>query len=138
AYLSIPENLYLIGTMNSTDRSLAQVDYALRRRFYFRRFLPVENGRAPVLAGWLRDRDIAEPTRSSLVRAFIELNRQIEEQLSPDFQIGHSYFMVPDIATSAGLDRVWRRAVRPLLEEYFHHHRNRESILADLEAIVST
>jgi hypothetical protein len=49
AYLSIPSNLYLIGTMNSTDRSLAQVDYALRRRFFFRRFLPVEEGKAPVL-----------------------------------------------------------------------------------------
>src|SRR5262249_12562857 len=44
---SIPSNVYLIGTMNTTDRSLAQIDYALRRRFYFYRLLPVTDGRAP-------------------------------------------------------------------------------------------
>ncbi len=99
--------------MNSTDLSLAQVDYALRRRFYFRRFLPVEDGRAPVLDGWLRKRDIADHDRSRLLSLFIDLNRQIAEHLSPDFQLGHSYFMVPDIDTSAGLGRVWRRAVLP-------------------------
>ena len=52
-HLTIPENLYLIGTMNSTDRSLAMIDYALRRRFYFWRLMPVVDGRAPVLEGWL-------------------------------------------------------------------------------------
>lgn len=130
AYLSIPDNLYLIGTMNSTDRSLAQVDYALRRRFYFRRFLPVEDDQAPVLEGWLRAHDISAPDRERLVRIFVALNRKIQEHLSDDFQLGHSYFMVPDIATPAVLERVWRRAVRPLLEEYFHHHRDRDTILA--------
>jgi 5-methylcytosine-specific restriction protein B len=132
AYLSIPENLYVIGTMNSTDRSLAQVDYALRRRFYFRRFQPVENGRAPVLDGWLAKHDVPDADRQRLARAFVSLNRLIEEHLSADFQLGHSYFMVPDIATSTGLDRVWRRAVRPLMEEYFHHHRDRDTILTAL------
>ena len=132
AYLSIPANLYLIGTMNSTDRSLAQVDYALRRRFYVRRFLPVENGQAPVLDGWLRSHSVADSDRERLVDLFVELNRQIEQHLSPDFQLGHSYFMVPDIDTPEGLDRVWRRAVRPLLEEYFHHHRDREALLASM------
>lgn len=131
-YLSIPGNLYLIGTMNSTDRSLAQVDYALRRRFYFRRFMPVEGGQAPVLDGWLRRHGIADHDRTRLVDLFIGLNRQIGEQLSPDFQLGHSYFMVPGIETPAGLDRAWRRAILPLLEEYFHHHRDRDALLASL------
>jgi 5-methylcytosine-specific restriction protein B len=133
AYLSIPTNLYLIGTMNSTDRSLAQVDYALRRRFYFVHFSPVENGRAPVLESWLKANQFASEDRARLLRLFVALNQRVEELLGPDFQIGHSYFMTKDIATDAGLDRVWRRAIRPLLEEYFHHHRDRESILAELE-----
>ena len=132
AYLTIPDNLYLIGTMNSTDRSLAQVDYALRRRFYFRRFVPVEDGRAPVLDGWLRAKGVGDADRRRLVRLFVELNRRVQERLSTDFQVGHSYFMVPGIATEEGLDRVWRRAVRPLLEEYFHNHRDRDALLADL------
>ena len=85
AYLSIPDNLYLIGTMNSTDRSLAQVDYAMRRRFYFRRFLPVENGRAPVLEGWLKAHDVPAADRERLLHLFVELNRQVGEHLSPDF-----------------------------------------------------
>lgn len=136
AYLSIPDNLYLIGTMNSTDRSLAQVDYALRRRFYFRRFLPVEDGQAPVLDSWLRAHGVTDGDRERLVRGFIDLNQQIAEHLSDDFQVGHSYFMVDDIATSKGLDRVWRRAIRPLLEEYFHHHRDRDAILASLRRTV--
>ncbi|MBA2277453.1 MAG: AAA family ATPase, partial [Chloroflexia bacterium] len=123
ACLAIPDNLYLIGTMNSTDRSLSQIDYALRRRFYFRRFLPVEDGRAPVLDGWPRSRKVGDADRARVVALFVELNRRVQEQLSPDFQIGHSYFMVPDIATDAGIDRVWRRAIRPLLEEYFHSYR---------------
>ena len=49
-HLTIPKNLYLIGTMNSTDRSLAMIDYALRRRFYFWKLMPVVDGQAPVLA----------------------------------------------------------------------------------------
>lgn len=53
ATLTIPENLYIIGTMNTADRSLAQIDYALRRRFYFVRFMPVEDGRAEVFGNWL-------------------------------------------------------------------------------------
>lgn len=136
-YLSIPANLYLIGTMNSTDRSLAQVDYALRRRFYFRRFMPVEDGRAPVLDGWLRKQGMSDDDRNRLTSLFIGLNRQIGEHLSLDFQLGHSYLMVRDIDTPEGLGRVWRRAVLPLLEEYFHHHRDRDALLAGLATNVT-
>jgi 5-methylcytosine-specific restriction protein B len=131
-YLSIPANLYLIGTMNSTDRSLAQVDYALRRRFYFRRFLPVEDGQAPVLERWFQSQNLLPADRDRLLGYFLHLNRQIGEQLSEDFQLGHSYFMTSDVATPAGLNRIWSRAVRPLLEEYFHHHRDRDALLSGM------
>lgn len=130
AYLSIPDNLYLIGTMNSTDRSLAQVDYALRRRFYFLRLMPVVDGRADVLDGWLSSRGISDVDRHRVLAIFLALNRRVQEELSPDYQVGHSYFMVPGIETEVVMSRVWRHAVGPLLEEYFHAHRDRTAILA--------
>ncbi|HLU36396.1 MAG TPA: AAA family ATPase [Thermomicrobiales bacterium] len=134
AYLTIPENLYLIGTMNTADRSLAQIDYALRRRFYFVRFMPVEDGKAEVFATWLAaNDDIGEGEKGRLLRLFINLNEGIREHLhTDDLQVGHSYFMQPGIQTPVVFERVWRRAVRPLLEEYLHHHRNRDDILAAL------
>jgi DNA polymerase III delta prime subunit len=133
AFLTIPENLYLIGTMNSTDRSLALIDYALRRRFYFYAFRPVEGPRAPVLEGWLADQDMPDTERQRVGRLFVELNRKVQKDLSADFQIGHSYFMTRDIGTAAGRDRVWKRAVRPLLAEYFHNQRDPEAALAGFE-----
>jgi hypothetical protein len=73
---------------------------------------------------------VADADRERLVGYFLNLNHTVTEQLGDDFQLGHSYFMRSDIATQEGLNRVWRRAVRPLLEEYFHHHRDRESLLS--------
>jgi 5-methylcytosine-specific restriction protein B len=130
-YLTNPENLYLIGTMNSTDRSLALIDYALRRRFYFYRFLPVVDDRAPVLEGWLAEQEMPDTERQRVLRLFVELNRRVQQERSSDFQIGHSYFMTRDIGTPAGRDRVWRRALRPLLAEYFHTERDPEATLAE-------
>ena len=133
AYLSIPENLYIIGTMNTADRSLAQIDYALRRRFYFVRFMPVENGRAEVYENWLARNVDGEADRKRLRDLFVGLNHGIRNHLNTDdLQVGHSYFMQDGIETDVVFDRVWRRAVRPLLEEYLHHHRNRDDILAAL------
>jgi hypothetical protein len=132
--LTIPENLYIIGTMNTADRSLAQIDYALRRRFYFVRFMPVEDGRAYVFENWLnRQGRMSYADRSRLHTMFVDLNEGISAKLnSADLQVGHSYFMTDTIETEAGLDRVWTRAVAPLLNEYLYHHRDREEILAAL------
>src|SRR5262249_16139149 len=65
--ISIPPNVYLIGPMNTTDRSLAQIDYALRRRFYFYRLLPVVDGRAPILDRWLAAQRVADEVQSRLL-----------------------------------------------------------------------
>jgi hypothetical protein len=128
--LTIPKNLYIIGTMNSADRSLAQVDYALRRRFYFIRFMPVVDGRAPVLEQWLQQQPgLHQSRRDRILSQFIHLNTQVEEHLTADVQVGHSYFMPTWIADPGSEQRIWRHAVRPLLEEYFHHHKDRETTI---------
>jgi 5-methylcytosine-specific restriction protein B len=130
---SIPSNIYLLGTMNTTDRSLAQIDYALRRRFYFYRMMPVVNGTAPVLGRWLQKQQLSQDDRERVLRLFINLNRRVQVHLGENFQVGHSYFMVPDIASEATLHRVWAHAVIPLLEEYFYNRRDKDKVLSEFE-----
>ena len=133
-YLRITDNLLLIGTMNSTDRSLALIDYALRRRFYFHRLLPVTDGEATVFRSWLAAKsDMSAADRHRLHGLFVALNQRIEDHLTADFQVGHSYFMRDTIHTRAGLERVWSRAVWPLLTEYFHGSLTGQQALAGLE-----
>jgi MoxR-like ATPase len=121
---SIPSNVYLIGTMNTTDRSLSQIDYALRRRFYFYRLMPVVKGEAPVLASWLRTSTVPAADAERIVRLFVALNQRIVSELGEHFQLGHSYLMKDGIGRPEVLSQVWRRGVLPLLEEYFHNRRN--------------
>jgi hypothetical protein len=53
----------------------------------------------------------------------------VAEQLGDDFRVGHSYFMTDDICTEAGRERTWRRAILPLLDEYFHNRQDRRELL---------
>ncbi len=108
---SLPDNVYLIGTMNTADRSIALVDAAMRRRFAFLSLHPEDEKLDLVLRAWLRDRDLPEQAADLLV----ELNRRIQDK---DVKIGPSYLMSPLVATDAGLDRIWRTSILPLLEEY--------------------
>jgi 5-methylcytosine-specific restriction protein B len=133
ALFSIPDNIYLLGTMNTADRSLAQIDYALRRRFYFYSLLPVVDGKSPVLDRWLRKRDMPVSVRSRVLQLFITLNQLVQQELGEHFQVGHSYFMDPNIGEEDELRLVWRRAILPLLREYFYNHRNRETLMRDFE-----
>lgn len=110
----VPENLLIIGTMNTADRSLALVDYALRRRF---RFVEMEPNPA-VLDRWLREHGHGAGVRRVALDLFAEVNRRLAESLDPDHRLGHTYFMLEPLA-AATLDRLWRTAVRPLLTEYF-------------------
>jgi MoxR-like ATPase len=127
---SIPANVLLIGTMNTTDRSLTPIDYALRRRFYFYRLQPVIDSDAPILRTWLEEASGLDVTRQlKILRLFVALNRGIVTQLGDDYQIGHSYFMAADLATDDGLRRLWDRAITPLLREYFYNLRQREETL---------
>ena len=118
----LPANLYLIGTMNAADRSVALVDQALRRRFSFLDMPPD----AAVLAAWLRAHPPAggEGFGAQVVALFERLNARLRADLGPQYQIGHSYFMVPGL-DEGRLQVVWEHHVRPLLAEYFAGHPER-------------
>jgi len=108
----LPENLFVIGTMNTADRSIALVDSALRRRFYFAGFLPREEPIKSVLSNWLEANEL-QPEPAILLDA---LNEAIGDE---DFAIGPSYFMTAD-AEAPDVGRIWKHAVKPLLEEHFY------------------
>jgi 5-methylcytosine-specific restriction protein B len=109
---SVPDNLYLIGTMNTADRSLARVDTALRRRFSF----------IPLYPDPSRLRDV-EVEGIVLERLLTTINDRIEYLYDRDHLIGHAFFMdlVEDPArrTLARLAEIFDQKVIPLLEEYF-------------------
>lgn len=131
---TLPPNLYFIGTMNTADRSLAQVDYALRRRFRFVRLRAVHGGRAEVLDRYLSSQGVEPHQREEVLRLFVALNERISQELGEDFQVGHSYFMdIERVTSPAGRERLWRTAIEPLLDEYFHARKDRDKILAELQ-----
>lgn len=96
----VPDNLYIIGTMNTADRSLVKFDNAMRRRFDFE-YIGPDSALVP------------EPYRES----FKALNRNIRIKLTKDFEIGHAYFM--GIKDDKQFEAVVRKKIIPLLEEYF-------------------
>lgn len=109
---SLPRNLFLIGTMNTADRSIALVDAALRRRFYFVPFIPTDAPVSSVLANWLEKHGHDDEA----ARLLDLLN---EEIANDEVAIGPSYFMT-DPENGPDLERIWKRAIMPLLEEYYY------------------
>jgi 5-methylcytosine-specific restriction protein B len=108
----LPKNLYVIGTMNTADRSIALVDAALRRRFYFVPFMPREDPISNVLAKWL-DANGHDGEPAELLKA---MNDRIAND---EIAIGPSYFITRD-GSYPKLERVWRNAIMPLLEEHYY------------------
>jgi 5-methylcytosine-specific restriction protein B len=122
--LFVPANLHVIGTMNIADRSLALVDFALRRRFAFvtlePRFADSSYRR------WMRERNVPDALTNRIVQRMTSLNEKIalDSRLGPAFRIGHSFFC-PHGEDLARLDAGWYRDVvtseiEPLLGEYWH------------------
>jgi 5-methylcytosine-specific restriction protein B len=127
---SIPPNLYIIGTMNTTDKSIALVDYALRRRFAFVDLFPVINGQSVVLRKWLESNEISNA--AEVDGLFIALNAAIAQK-DEALMVGHSYFMlkqaVEEKRFSPELLRfVWDYYILPLIAEYEY-----QSTRAELE-----
>ena len=114
---SLPKNLYIIGTMNTADRSIALVDLALRRRFYFIEFHPDAEPIKGILRRWLRSDDESNPRKSELLWV-ADVVEKVNEKLQNDRHaaIGPSYFMRPNL-DEAMVERIWKHSVIPYIEE---------------------
>jgi hypothetical protein len=111
---SIPENVYIIGTMNTADRSLAIMDYALRRRFYFVDIVC----KTKRLEKWLTENGCTLEI-GELIGAIENMNKAINDEMhSKDFAIGHSYFMRENLDEKK-LAEIINYGIKPLLGEYF-------------------
>ena len=117
----LPKNLFIIGTMNTVDRSISLVDAAIRRRFPFVELHPNVEPVRNVLESYLRANH-KDVLRARLLHA---LNARIDER---DLQIGPSYLMKSDAATRAGLEMIWKYDILPLLEDHYYGQRSPETI----------
>jgi Cdc6-like AAA superfamily ATPase len=108
--LGVPSNLYIIGTMNTADRSVEALDTALRRRFSFSEIMP-----KPELLEEIQFNDF------NLAEVLQTINDRIEVLLDRDHTIGHSYFLKIKNGDIDSLKSVFKNNIFPLLQEYFYH-----------------
>ena len=116
-WFTVPQNVRIIGMMNTADRSLALMDYALRRRFAFFDFAPAFSSEG--FKNYLAEKN--SPKLESLITAVESLNNTIssDESLGDDFRIGHSYFCTDGEITDEWLKSVVEYEVIPLIKEYW-------------------
>lgn len=110
---SVPSNVYLLGTMNTADRSIALMDTALRRRFSFEELMPDADVLRKIGADKVDDLDVA---------AMLEkINERITFLYDREHTIGHAFFTrLKDEPTIAALSAIFKKSVLPLLQEYFY------------------
>ncbi|WP_019239051.1 MULTISPECIES: AAA family ATPase [Enorma] len=127
--LAVPDNLYIIGMMNTADRGLALIDYALRRRFAFFDMKPALD--APGFQAMLQKTN--NKKLSALVDKVREINKEIEKDpaLGKGFCIGHSYFCVSESITDADVHGIARFEIEPLIAEYWFDDQQRVRTLTD-------
>ncbi len=116
----VPENLYLLGLMNTADRSLSIVDYALRRRFAFETLNPQLDTEA--FRSHLREHGASSDLTEFIAQQLRDLNREIceDQDLGKGFQIGHSYFCCDREKADSGWYRsIIESEIIPLLQEYW-------------------
>lgn len=118
---SVPENLYVIGTMNIADQSLSMIDYALRRRFAFFNIKPAFDKKKFEMHLYnvmnLTQKDI-----NNIVATMLDINSKIEKSIGIDFVIGHSYFIENDEIDDVKqwLEDIFEFEIMPLLKEYYY------------------
>lgn len=117
----IPENVYIIGTMNDIDRSVDTFDFAMRRRF---RFIELRADEHLEMLASLEDEEL----RSEAIRRMAALNKEISnvEDLNENYQIGASYFLKLKTLT---FDQLWTDYLQPLLQEYIQGMYDEEGIM---------
>ena len=120
---TIPKNLYIIGTMNTADRSIALLDIALRRRFKFIEIMPQYN----IL------KDVENIKIASLLST---INERIEFFFDREHTIGHSYFL--NINTFDDLVNVFKNSILPLLQEYFYDDFEKIKSIFDNNCFISS
>ncbi len=118
----VPKNVYILGMMNTADRSLSMVDYALRRRFAFVSLEPAFNSEA--FTTHLASAGVPADIIRRVIGGMTALNAAIaadKANLGPGFQIGHSFFTPPEgfAFSPTWLERIVETEIRPLLEEYW-------------------
>jgi MoxR-like ATPase len=115
----VPENIHLIGLMNTADRSLALVDYALRRRFSFFELQP--QFKSPKFSNFLTTNGVNPQLHDKIIDRMIRLNDTIETDghLGRGFRIGHSYFCSNADNSQAWYEAVIEQEIVPMLEEYY-------------------
>ena len=115
---SLPDNLYIIGTMNTADRSIALVDLALRRRFHFVEFHPDTPPVQGLLRRWLKRK---APAMLQVADIVDRTNEKLDDQQAA---IGPSYFM-KDGLNEEMLRLIWKHNVRPYIEEHLYGEHDR-------------
>ncbi len=121
----VPANVHILGMMNTADRSLALVDYALRRRFAFETLEPAFGSKdgKKAFRKFIEKKNGESSLAERIIKRMAELNQKIraDSELGPGFQIGHSYFVPSDGDTPSEdwYQRVVETQVAPLLREYW-------------------
>jgi MoxR-like ATPase len=123
----VPKNVFIIGTMNTADRSIALVDHALRRRFSFIHLDPAYG----VLEQRLKRDDLPADSLVSVLRS---INREIDDR---NYLIGISFFMTDGKGLRAALEAIWKGEIEPYLEEYFYDQLNKVDSFR-WEALIAT
>lgn len=110
---SVPSNVYILGTMNTADRSIALMDTALRRRFQFIEMMPDSDVLRKIHADKVEDLDVAA--------MLDKINERITFLYDREHTIGHAFFTgLKDDASLSKLQSIFEKSVIPLLQEYFY------------------
>lgn len=130
----LQDNLYIIGTMNTADRSIALMDYAIRRRFAFFEF----KANSEVLSKWMDEKGISKKIKNKVVSFMDEINNIIaQSSLGEECQIGQSYFMKDNIDKTK-LEKIFNYKILPLLKEYYFADKNQiKNIESKFQLILS-